>query len=136
MDPSRNCKQILIVEDDDGILVTLQELLSQEGYTVLLARNGQEALQTLATLTRPCLILLDMFMPVMDGWQFLEQMKLEKEDLLTNIPIVITSAAGERAKVASKEVRGFIKKPIHLEDLLTTVRKFCGEPPSQRSIAG
>ena len=119
------CKTILVIEDDEGISETLKEIFQLEGYTVETAFNGQEALEMLKIIERPCLILLDMFMPVMNGWQFLEELKLTNGEGLTSIPIVITSAAGDQAKEASKKVRGYIKKPADINVLLDTAKKFC-----------
>lgn len=126
MNTSNGCvKIVMVVEDDDGIRDSLQDILEFEGYRVATARNGQEAIHVLNEIYRPCLILLDLFMPVMDGWQFLERVKLEMDELLTEVPIVITSAAGDRAKEAAKQVCGFIKKPVDLDLLLATVTKYC-----------
>jgi CheY-like chemotaxis protein len=122
------CRTIMVVEDDEPILFTIQELLESEGYTVVTAKNGKEAIERMEQIKHPCLILLDMFMPVMDGWQFIEQLKLNQDDKVTQIPIVVTSAAGERARQAGQAVSGYIKKPIDLDQLLSTVEKFCGIP--------
>ncbi len=127
MNSSNACtKTVVIVEDDEGIRISLQDILEEEGYRVTTAKNGQEAIDVLAKISEPCLILLDMFMPVMDGWQFLERMKLGQEDQVIHTPIVITSAAGDRAKDAAKQVNGFIKKPIELDLLLAIVLRYCG----------
>src|SRR4051812_45925868 len=120
------CGTVLVVEDDEPILYTIQELLESEGYTVVTAKNGKEALERMKSVTHPCMILLDMFMPVMDGWQFIEHLATHSGDTLAQIPIVVTSAAGERAKEAGQKLGGYIKKPIDLDQLLSTVEKFCG----------
>jgi len=127
------CRTILVVEDNDTISETLKDLLELEGYHVILAKNGREALTAIDNALRPCLILLDMFMPIMDGWEFLDQLKLKEGDLITSLPIVVTSAAGERAEEASKLVRGFIKKPVDLNVLLKTVETFCNCSAASRS---
>jgi CheY-like chemotaxis protein len=128
MKDTRNCGSILIVEDNETLLDTFQSLLELEGYHVVATKNGKEALAALETAKRPCLILLDMFMPIMDGWEFLEQLKLKDADLITSLPIVIASAAGEKAESAAKQVRGFIKKPFDLDALLKIVMTFCKKP--------
>ena len=119
------CNAVLVVEDDPDILLTLQELLQQEGYQVLTAINGLEALNALATIDRPVLILLDLFMPVMDGWQFLKALPNLHNAFVTASPILIISASGEKAAEAAKGVQGLIKKPIDLDELLLMVEKFC-----------
>jgi CheY-like chemotaxis protein len=127
-------RPILIVEDDPDIREILQQLLEMEGYTVITANNGLEALSLLQTATNPCLILLDLFMPVMNGAQFLESLeedrldarrKLEKD---CEIPIVILSAAppqGEVVKSVVPKTSGFIRKPVDLDHFLKVVKGFC-----------
>lgn len=121
------CKSVLIVEDDVDIRDTLSELLQLEGYAVLVAENGQQALDHLAVMARPCLILLDLMMPVMNGWDFLKELRAHAQnDILATIPVVIISAAGESAQSARKISQGFIKKPIDLDCLLREVKQHCG----------
>ncbi len=122
------CGTLLIVEDNEALLETYRDLLELEGYEVVTATNGQEALKALEIIKHPCLILLDMFMPIMDGWEFLDQLKLRSEDLITSLPIVICSAAGASAEETSKQVRGYIRKPADIDLLLDTVKKFCRPP--------
>jgi CheY-like chemotaxis protein len=114
---------VLIVEDDAEIRETLKEIIELEGYSVFTASDGQKALTMLRdTLKMPCLVLLDLMMPVMNGWELL---KLREKDIaLATIPVVVVSAAGERAKLAP--ATGFIKKPVDIEVLLNTVRQYCG----------
>lgn len=117
------CKSILIVEDDLDIRTTLKQILEFEGYSVFTATNGKEGLEELGKIPRPCVILLDMMMPIMNGWEF---MKAQKEDvLLATIPVVIVSAAGERAS-STPGAAGFIKKPIELNHLFDFVKRYCG----------
>jgi len=116
-----DCKWILVIEDEKDIRETIQQVLELEGYQVLTAINGKEGLQILSENTKPCLILLDLMMPVMNGWEFLEAQK--GEVVLATIPVVIVSAAGERAKSAGASA--FIKKPVELESLLRIVEKYC-----------
>ena len=117
------CSSVLIVEDERDIRETLKQVLELEGYNAITASNGKEAIEMLATIPRPCLILLDLMMPVMDGWQFLEA---QREDIiLATIPVVIVSAAGEKAKSAGASA--FIKKPVELDCLLSLVKQYCTE---------
>ena len=119
-----SCKSILIVEDDADIRESLHDVLEVEGYEVFAVANGQEALDRLKILPTPCLVLLDLMMPVMNGWEFLEA---KQGDLkIAPIPVVIVSAVIDQAKAKSKAAAGFIKKPIELNTLLEVVRQYCG----------
>src|SRR5690349_19105678 len=85
---------VLVVEDDEDISEVIGTLLQERGYGVVLTRNGQEALEWLRSGTcRPCVILLDHWMPVMDGWQFRREQQLDGS--LAAIPVVALSGTGE-----------------------------------------
>jgi CheY-like chemotaxis protein len=116
------CKSILIVEDDKEIRETLALLLRYEGYEVFEVANGKEGLDLLPRVTIPCLILLDLMMPVMDGWEFLRAKQTDIK--IAPIPVVVVSAL-DSAEAASGTV-GLIKKPIEYEILLQVVRQYCG----------
>jgi CheY-like chemotaxis protein len=118
-----NCDSILIVEDEKDIRETLQEVLRLEGYKTFTASNGREALDMLPTIPRPCLILLDLMMPVMNGWEFLQEQRMNGDMTIATIPVVVVSAAGDKAK--NTQTAGFIKKPVELDALLDTVKKYC-----------
>jgi CheY-like chemotaxis protein len=112
---------ILLVDDDESILTTVELLLAEEGYAVVVAANGREALQRIAA-QRPCLILLDMKMPVMDGWAFAAAYhKLPGP----HAPIVVMTAAHDSQQRAA-EIRadGVIAKPFDVIHLLDLVRKY------------
>lgn len=112
---------VLVAEDDDDIADTVCDLLKSEGHTVAHARNGQEAMTALHARGRPCLILLDLMMPVMSGWAVLEA--LHKDVTLGPIPVVVTSAVpDERAATLADRV---IRKPYDLDMLLGVVDRFC-----------
>lgn len=116
---------ILIVEDDYGIRDALTTALVGEGYTVKAAANGLEALKLIATLDKdPCVVLLDLMMPVMNGWEFLAE--CERKALLPNVPILVISAVGKAIHFA-RRVK-FIAKPIELEDLLELCSENCPLP--------
>ncbi|MDD4975691.1 MAG: response regulator [Bacteriovorax sp.] len=115
------CKNILIIEDDADISEILKFAIELEGYTVYTAANGQEGLEALSKI-EPCLILLDLMMPIMDGWAFAEA--LEKDPTLNKIPFVVITAFAESA-INIKKARGIIKKPVELELLNSTLKKFC-----------
>jgi CheY-like chemotaxis protein len=125
-DTRSKCESILIIEDDDSIREMIQFALESEGYTVQGAADGQAGLKLLHEIESPCLILLDLMLPIMNGWEFLEKLRKQPENMLATIPVVITSAAGDRAATAAQKVQGYIKKPINLELLLKAVTKYCG----------
>ena len=115
------CKNILIVEDDEDIRDAMQMALRSEGYEVFTAANGKEGLGILPRMARPCLILLDLMMPVMNGWEFSKA--LEKDMVLAGIPIVIVTAFEDQGGTIKS--KGIIKKPVDLDALFRIVRKWC-----------
>ena len=102
--------------------MTLQDVLEDEGYSTVVAANGREALERLRALTPPCLILLDLMMPVMSGREFLAA--LREDGVLAPIPVVVVTAWPTEAQ-ATPGVQGFVKKPIDVEVLLDLVRRYC-----------
>jgi CheY-like chemotaxis protein len=119
------CGSILVIEDDDGVRETLRLVLDIEGYPVFTAANGQEGLELLPKLSHPCLILLDLMMPIMDGWAFAEA--IDRDPVLATIPVVVVTAF-EGELVSLKKKCGVIKKPIDLDHLMKVVVKNCGYP--------
>ena len=118
----------MIVEDDLDIRDALTQILEFEGYNVLSAENGQDALARLRDGEKPSLILLDLMMPVMDGWQF--RVEQQKDANLNTIPVVIISADGRVYQKASAiGAVGYLKKPVELEVLLSTVERHCKGTP-------
>lgn len=111
---------ILVVEDDEVIRESLEELLQEEGYAVRVAPEGRSALTMLRTGFRPRIVLLDLMMPVMDGWQFWDAMQMDHE--LATIPVVVVSAAREKAPAG---VLRCLTKPIDLKYLLATIEAHC-----------
>jgi len=124
------CVQILIVEDDPNIREVLKQAVEFEGYTCTTAEDGQRAYAQLQTMKEPCLILLDLMMPNMNGYEFIEL--ASKTHTVASIPVVVVSAAADASKLktvdSSGQVKGLIKKPVELESLMATVREWCGEP--------
>ena len=116
---------ILIVEDDPDIRETLAEILQDEGYSVSGAANGQEALTHLRSgRPMPRLILLDLMMPVMDGWEFRSEQK--QDPALAAVPVIVVSGDGNIAqKALSVEAAGYLGKPIDLDALLETIEAHC-----------
>ncbi len=114
-------KLILVVDDDEIILSTVEFLLLDEGYSVLLASNGQEALACVEQQS-PSLILLDMKMPIMDGWAFVAAYRSQPGP---HAPIVVMTAAHEPADRASAvAAESYIAKPFDIDQLLTLVRTY------------
>lgn len=120
------CKSVFVVDDDVAIRDMLAEALEDEGYHVTSASNGLEALTHLREHSAsPCLILLDLNMPVMTGWEF---RNLQREDpALATIPVVVVSAdRAAQYDPRQLDVAEYLVKPINLDRLLTVVESFCG----------
>ena len=117
---------ILVVEDHDSARTALTKMLSATGYDVAEAQNGSEALAQLATGPRPDLILLDLMMPVMDGWEFRNEQL--RDGMMAAIPVVLFSASGNvRDKAAELKLAAYLEKPIDLHTLLTMIESILGE---------
>jgi CheY-like chemotaxis protein len=110
---------VLIVDDDEGIREALQMALETEGYETALAAQGEEALAWLGEHPTPSLVLLDLMMPVMDGWQVIEE--LRRADRLSQLPIVVTTAFGR--ELGSAENLPLLRKPIQLATLMNAVEQ-------------
>ncbi len=120
-------KLILIVEDDLDVAESVADVLQAAGYCTAIAGNGREALDHLRKNNHPDLILLDMMMPVMDGWQFREEQR--KLPALYSIPVVTVTADGDaRGKAASIHAAGHVVKPFMIDSLLDEVERICGVP--------
>ena len=118
---------ILIVEDDDEIRELLAEMLAECGYLVATARNGEEGLERLRTGSRPDVVLLDLMMPVMDGWQMRAAMLADAA--LRTIPVVIVSGAADlEDSVERLEAAAALTKPVKWPILLASVRTHAGAP--------
>jgi CheY-like chemotaxis protein len=117
--------RILLVEDDPALRTTLAELLHDEGYDVVCAEHGAEALTRLGTEPAPSVILLDLAMPVMDGWSF-RSVQLE-DPRLAAIPTVILSAtaSADPSALDGLDAAATLPKPFTLERLIATVQRLC-----------
>ncbi len=115
---------IAVVEDDDDVRETVGDLLASEGYAVLQARNGREALELLRRADPlPCVILLDLMMPVMDGAEFRAQQLVDPR--LQGIPVVLLSANTQlSAIVVQLGVAEGLAKPISLQALLDVAARY------------
>lgn len=113
---------ILLVDDDDDLRETLTMLLERRGYCVVGASNGREALDLLASELSPCIILLDLMMPVMDGYEFLAQQKQNAR--IAGIPVVVITA-GTAIRPDELDAMEVLKKPVDLPRLLDTLHQWC-----------
>ncbi len=125
MGDTRQSRTVLVVEDDPDISDAIAQVLEDHDYVAKVAENGATALAQLrASEHKPCVILLDLMMPVMDGVRF---RTLQRDDpSLRSIPVVVLSAHARAGAIAQElDAAGFIGKPVELVDLLATVRRFC-----------
>lgn len=111
---------VLLVEDEDDLRESMREALEFNGYAVVAAHEGQEALDALDRIEHVCLVLLDLLMPGMNGWDFLEKMRARPA--LADVPVVVHSSAPSRAPAGVTRV---LKKPLELARLLAVVREYC-----------
>lgn len=109
---------VFIVDDDPDTREMLGHFLELEGYEVESAANGRDALEQLAPGTRARVILLDLMMPVMDGWQFRREQTRRSD--IAHIPVIVVSAAG-RDRIADIAADAYLSKPVDLDELLTCV---------------
>jgi CheY-like chemotaxis protein len=128
---SPHSPRILIVEDEDTIGQVVVETLSDEGYEVRWARNGREALDVLRDWS-PRVILLDLMMPVLDGWGFCAA--LHRLDGRADVPIIVLSGARE-ATIRAAEMGAVeaLSKPFELDDLIESIARWARpDPPGAR----
>jgi CheY-like chemotaxis protein len=115
---------VLVVEDDPDIREVMILILEGAGYTVCGAEHGADALARLRGGLTPCLIVLDLTMPVMDGWTFCEE--TEKDPAFANVPIVVVSAVPRKAtRDSSARAVARLTKPLDVAKLLVTVERHC-----------
>jgi CheY-like chemotaxis protein len=100
--------------------------LTLAGYEVAAAANGREALQYLRLNPEPCLVLLDLMMPVMSGWQFRAEQRQDPE--LASLPVVVMTAT-RSLEQAAIDADDLIRKPVELHQLLTTIRRYATPAP-------
>ncbi len=118
---------VLLVEDERDLREITREVIEDTGRPVAEAANGKEAQEYLRAATPPCLILLDLMMPVMNGWDFLAWLAAQPEPL-ASVPVVIVSAASlDRltSTLQTAQTAGLIQKPYNHEDLLRALNRFC-----------
>jgi len=110
---------VLLVEDEDELREMMSDALEFNGYKVVAARDGQDALDALSTI-QPCLVLLDLLMPGMNGWDFFA--KLRQLPQLADVPVVVHSSSPSSAPEGVTRV---LQKPLQLERLLSVIREYC-----------
>ena len=118
---------VLIIDDDPPIVEGLSEFLQGEGFDVAVANDGRDALDQLRRGLRPCVIVLDLMMPVMDGWDFRHEQLKDAE--LSEIPVVVVTATGfseasVKAQLGDVELVPKPPSPVHL---LAAIQRCCGE---------
>jgi DNA-binding response OmpR family regulator len=125
---ARGARHVLVVEDDSPVRVMVADLLHDAGYGVLQAADGSEALQVLHQ-TRPDLIVLDLMLPGMSGWQFLEESREELDR--ARIPVIVLSAITGRGDYpATLGVAAWLTKPLDIDRFMGAVEDLAGEPRS------
>lgn len=117
--------RILIVEDDPAVRAALSELLRERGYEVACATDGKDALAQLGTRPAPSLILLDLAMPVMDGWSFRAEQR--RDPKLAAIPTIVLSAslAADPHALDGLEPDAALVKPFEIDRLIAAMRRLC-----------
>lgn len=114
---------VLIVEDDADLREMMAQLLSLEGYNATTVANGREALDYLHNgHDAPHVILLDLMMPVMDGWEFRRQQR--SDPAVADVPVIVLSAL-DQSRAADVDAEAFLKKPLDFDRLLQLVRQYC-----------
>ena len=119
---------IFVVDDDNDIRSAIENGLDLLGYRVVSAANGQEALDKLTHLDKPCMIFLDLMMPVMSGSQFRQHQVSNPK--LAAVPVIVISADGDaRQKSADMKVTEVLRKPFDFNSLAKVAARYCGPPP-------
>jgi CheY-like chemotaxis protein len=111
---------VLVVEDDADIRALLADMLEVEGYHVIEAENGAVALEKLRAGARPAVLILDLMMPVMDGWQLQEE--LARDARFARIPTIVMSGAGG-AKLRAIRADALFVKPVDFDVLLAAIER-------------
>ena len=109
---------LLIVEDEIAVRDTLTELLGTDGREIVTASDWQEALERLTEVPRPCVILLDLMMPRMNGWEFLQ--RKSADPLIADIPTIVLSGSGRPPGAVHQ-----LSKPVDAERLLALIEQYC-----------
>jgi CheY-like chemotaxis protein len=121
-------RRLLIVDDEREIRESLEEFFQEEGFTVTTASNGAEALVRLKSAETPCVVLLDLLMPVLSGNEVYQAM--QKEPRWNGIPVIVMTSDPSRAPSGLL----IMKKPMNLARLLSTVRQHCPDCPGSSGL--
>lgn len=114
---------VLIIDDDQGTRESLAEVLADHGFPTATAANGEEGIRV-ALQNPPCLVFLDLMMPVMSGWDVRPAMKRIPE--LCDVPVVVLSGVDDlHHQVTYLDVDGYLRKPVDLKILLEVVKGYC-----------
>jgi CheY-like chemotaxis protein len=113
------CLAVLVLEDDDDIRETIASALANEGFHVYQAKNGPHALELLTRMPHPALILADLMLPVMSGWDFIKA--LSENDRLATLPVVVVSAIDHSAPQGFRRV----KKALDVDEIVRIVSELC-----------
>jgi CheY-like chemotaxis protein len=117
--------RVLVIEDNVAIRDALKLGLELEGFAFRQAANGQEALELLGQPPLPEVILLDLLMPDMDGYEFLDRIRKDPRPEIAKIPVLVLSAVAQLAKKKElAQAQGVLAKPVKFEDLYEAIRKF------------
>jgi len=121
-----NGREVLVVEDDNDLRESLTQALSDHGFAVTPASNGQQALDLLRGGARPAVILLDLMMPVLNGWELRDALRDDPQ--LADIPQLVISAYMDEAEqhVLSLPADDCIRKPFHIRVLIDAIERHCG----------
>jgi CheY-like chemotaxis protein len=111
---------VLIVEDEDELRESMRDALEFNGYAVVATQEGKEALDELVRIEHVCLVLLDLLMPGMNGWEFYNKMRARRE--YDDVPVVVHTSAPSRAPFG---VTRILSKPLEITRLLSVVREYC-----------
>lgn len=121
--PQSSPTHVLVVDDDYGIREVVAEFLFDEGYHVTGAADGRAALERLQAGEQPCVILLDLNMPVMTGWEFRDQQL--QDPALASIPVIIISADRNLLVSPNLQAVDYFPKPIDFNRLIEVISQFC-----------
>ena len=111
-------KRVVCIEDEPEMIDLVKLILSRKGYQVVGAMGGREGLEAVGR-EMPDLVLLDLMMPVLDGWQFLQEAR--QNPALASIPVVVTSAAPD----LPNDTAGALRKPLDLDELVGVLHQYC-----------
>jgi CheY-like chemotaxis protein len=114
---------VLVVEDEEDLREMIRDALRMDGFTVVTAQDGREALELLPSLHDCCVILLDLLMPRMDGWSFMEA--LSADPLFCKLPVIVHSSSPRKAP---PKVTRVLQKPVEVERLLSAIHECCDHP--------